>query len=418
MSDPIIAALPAVRADGGFALPDVVESVAALPSVVIAVGLPEIGEHALPVPRVPVLLMPSGTVAMLPVRYGVQFTANGGFTVAAVAVHPAAVEFSAAATFDAVAFEVQTRAVVFSGEGLFVASDIPRRFVEFTGAGGFAVEGIAVFSAPAEFSGIGAVVIVKASQVQARSVQFAGVGALAASAMQLQARVAQFAGTGTFGAAGVQVYSRTVQFAGVGGFSAVGTIKKSYTDDFNRANGAIGSNWGPSSPQPVVNTNAAQNSTASGNTPQLVEYLGGMMATDNYAVTATIKTPVGTSRVTTTYFYLLARGNGTATQDDDRVLLVLSGAALSSGFYTINSAGTISSRHVAISTAFVTGDTVTLEVNGNVYTAKRNGTTIATFTDSSGIVPVNAGHRGFGFGTQPYNSGYGFAFDQIVAEDL
>lgn len=202
------------------------------------------------------------------------------------------------------------------------------------------------------------------------------------------------------------------------GTTEIWTAGVKYIDDFNRANGAIGSNWGPSSPQPVINTNAAQNSTASGNTPQLVEYLGGVMMTDHYAVTVTIKTPVGTSRVTTTYFYLLARGNGAATQDDDRVLLVLSGAAMSSGFYTISSSGTLSSRHVAISAAFVAGDTATLEVNRNVYTAKRNGTTIATFTDSSGIVPVDAGHRGFGFGTQPFNSGYGFAFDQIVAEDL
>ncbi|MGV9744573.1 hypothetical protein ACWDTG_06625 [Rhodococcus zopfii] len=417
MADPIIAALPA-RAEVAIGLPAVAEVAAGLPPESIVAGLPAVSELLAVLPQVPELLMPSGTVAMLPVRYGVQFTADGGFTVAAVAVHVAAVEFAAAGAFNAVAVEVQARPVTFTGEGTFVASDIPRRFVEFAGVGGFTADGVAMFSAAVEFSGIGAIVIVESLQVQARAPQFAGTGTLAASAVQLQARAAQFSGTGTFGATGVQVHSRTVQFAGVGGFSATGTIKKSYVDTFNRANGAIGSNWGPSSPQPVVNTNAAQNSTASGNTPQLVEYLGGMMATDNYAVTATIKTPVGTSRVTTTYFYLLARGNGTATQDDDRVLLVLSGAALSSGFYTINSAGTISSRHVAISTAFVTGDTVTLEVNGNVYTAKRNGTTIATFTDSSGIVPVNAGHRGFGFGTQPYNSGYGFAFDQIVAEDL
>lgn len=418
MSDPIIAALPAVRAEVGCALPDVAEAVASLPSTGIVAALPAINEQALSIPLVPVLLMPSGTVAMLPVRYGVQFTATGGFTVTAVAVHVAAVEFAAAGAFNAVALEVQARPVTFTGEGTFVASDIPRRFVEFAGVGGFTADGVAVFSAAVEFSGIGAIVIVEALQVQARAAQFAGTGALAASAMQLQARAAQFSGTGTFGATGVQVHSRTVEFSGEGEFDATVRTTALYTDDFNRANGAIGSNWGPSSPQPTINTNAAQNSTTSGNTPQLVEWLGGELSSEHYAVTVTIKTPVGTNRSTQTYFYVTARGNGTATQNDDRVVLVVSGAALSSGIYTLSSGGTFT-RRTTITDAFVSGDDATLEVNGNVYTAYRNGVAIGpAWTDSGGVVPTGVGRRGFGFGTQPYNSGYGFAIDQIVAEDL
>ena len=194
--------------------------------------------------------------------------------------------------------------------------------------------------------------------------------------------------------------------------------KVTYTDLFNRANGAVGSSWGPSSPQPVINTNAAQNSTSSGNAPQLVEYLGGMMLSDHYAVTVKIKTPVGTSRVTTTYFFLTVRGCGLATQNDDRVLLVAAGAALDSGIYTISSAGTLSARRAAITAAFVTGDTATLEVEGNVYTAKRNGAVIATWTDTGNVAPTDAAHRGFGFGTQPFNNGFGFAIDEITCTDL
>lgn len=190
-----------------------------------------------------------------------------------------------------------------------------------------------------------------------------------------------------------------------------------YTDTFNRANGAIGSNWSPSSPQPVINTNAAQNSTISGNTPQLVEYNAGVMLSDNYRVAATVKTPVGTNRSTGTYFYVLGRCTGTGTQNDDIVVLVASGAALSSGIYTRSSGGTFTSR-ASISTSFVSGDVAELRCVGNVYTAYKNSTQIATWTDSGGIVPVDANHRGFGFGTQPFNSGYGFAIDEITAEDL
>lgn len=204
------------------------------------------------------------------------------------------------------------------------------------------------------------------------------------------------------------------------GATEIWSAGASYTDDFNRANGAIGSNWGPSSPQPTINTNAAQNSTTSGNTPQIVEYLGGTMMSDHYAVHVTVKTPVGTDRSTGTYFYVTARGNGTATQNDDRVVLVLSGGALSGrGIYTLSSSGTFSSVRLSLtSTTFATGDTATLEVNGNTYTAYKNGVSLGSWTDSGGIVPTDSSHRGFGFGTQPYNSGYGFAIDEINAEDL
>lgn len=204
------------------------------------------------------------------------------------------------------------------------------------------------------------------------------------------------------------------------GTTEIWTAGAKYIDDFNRANGAIGSNWGPISPQPVINTNAAQNSTTSGNTPQLVEWLGGVMATDHYSVTATIKAPVGTSRVTTTYFYLLARGNGSATQNDDRMVLVMSGAALASGWYTVSSSGAFSNRIAAAypPSNFVAGDTISLEVDGNIYTAKRNGVTFSTHIDTLGTVPTDASHRGFGFGTQPHNYGLGFAIDSITCTDL
>ena len=397
MADPIIAALPARAA--------------------LAIGLPAVAEMLVARPQVPVLIMPSGTVAMLPVRYGVQVTAAGEFAVTAVVVHVGVVEFAGVGAISAAALQVQARGVQFAGEGTFTASDTPRRFVEFAAAGGFAATGYAVYSATVEFAGVGAI-SAAALQVQARGVQFSGVGTLSATGVQVQTRGVQFAGEGTFGVSAMRVYSATVQLTGEGGFSAVGTIKKSYTDDFSRANGAIGSSWGPSSPQPVINTNAAQNSTSSGNTLQLVEYLGGMMLSDHYAVTVKIKTPVGTSRVTTTYFYVTARGNGTSTQNDDRVVLVASGDAWSSGIYTLSSGGTWT-RRTTITNAFVSGDDATLEVNGNVYTAYRNGVAIGpAWTDSGGVVPTGVGRRGFGFGTQPINNGFGFAIDEITCTDL
>lgn len=418
MADPIIAALPG-RSEVAVGLPSAADTVASLPTAGIAAALPAVADVAVARPMVPVLVMPSGTVAMLPIRFGVQFTSAGTFVVAAVAVHVAAVQFAADADLEALALEVQARAAEFSGAGTFIASDIPRRFVEFSGAGAFEAVGFESYSATAEFVAVGGLVVVDAFQVQARSAQFSGVGSLSAIGRQVQARGVEFAGSGSLGVSGIKVVSASVEFSGVGGFDAVATLGASYTDTFNRANGAIGSNWGPSSPQPAINTNAAQNSTTSGNTPQIVEYLGGVMASNHYAVHVTVKTPVGTDRSTGTYFYVTARGTGTATQNDDRVVLVLSGGALSGrGIYTLSSSGTFTSRLSLTSTTFATGDTATLEVNGNVYTAYKNGVSLGSWPDSGGIVPTDPGHRGFGFGTQPYNSGYGFAIDEINAEDL
>lgn len=190
-----------------------------------------------------------------------------------------------------------------------------------------------------------------------------------------------------------------------------------YFEDFNRANGALGSNWLPASPAPQIASNAAQNSTTSGNTPQLVEYAGGVLYTDRYDVTATVKTPTGTSMVSSTYFYVLGRCTGTGVQDDDIVMLVGAGASLTSGIYTRSASGTFT-RQQPITGGWTTGQTATLRCDGNVYTAYRAGVQVAQWVDSGGIVPVNASHRGFGFGTQPYLSGRGFAIDEIGAEDL
>lgn len=201
------------------------------------------------------------------------------------------------------------------------------------------------------------------------------------------------------------------------GSTEIWSAGASYTDTFNRANGAIGSNWSPSSPQPTINSNAAQNSTTSGNTPQLVEYNAGVLATDNYEVIVTVKTPVGTNRSTQTYFYVLGRCRGTGTQDDDIVVLVGAGAALSSGIYTRSTGGAFTQR-VAISGGWTSGQTATLRCQGNVYTAFRGATQVAQWTDTGSIVPIDANHRGFGFGTQPYMSGLGYAIDEITAQDL
>ncbi|APE10749.1 hypothetical protein BO226_17385 [Rhodococcus sp. 2G] len=127
-----------------------------------------------------------------------------------------------------------------------------------------------------------------------------------------------------------------------GGWVQVFQAGAHYVDEFNRPNGALGADW-LGSPQPTINSNAAQNSTSSGNVPQLTEY-AKKLNTDRYGVLATVKTPVGTNRSAETYFYLSGRCTGTGVQNDDIVLLVAAGAALASGIYTRSASGTFTSR--------------------------------------------------------------------------
>lgn len=187
-----------------------------------------------------------------------------------------------------------------------------------------------------------------------------------------------------------------------------------YFDDFNRANGALTVPWLSTAPS-AINTNAAQNSTSSGNTPQF-NFYDKQLGSDNFKVTTTLKLPVGTNRTTTTYFYVFARNRSAATQTNPCVVLVASGAALSSGIYTYD--GTSLTLHESISFGFSAGQTAGLLVEENSYTVLQNDIPMTSWADATNIVPRGEGNRGFGFGTQPYNSGIGFAHDQILAKDV
>lgn len=193
--------------------------------------------------------------------------------------------------------------------------------------------------------------------------------------------------------------------------------REEYYDDFNRANGALGARW-LGSAQPTINTNAAQNSTSSGNTPQFT-YYDSQLGTDSYSITTTVKLPVGTNRSTTTYTYLIGRCASAADQTGGTsIVLVFAGAAMSSGLYTYNGSALSLISGQTISAAWSAGQTAELRIIENEYSVYHAGALILAWTDTTNLIPRGAGRRGFGFGTQPFNSGIGFAHDDILAKDL
>lgn len=190
-----------------------------------------------------------------------------------------------------------------------------------------------------------------------------------------------------------------------------------YFDDFNRTNGALTTPWlsRSGSVMPVINANAVQHSTGSGNTNQYAIH-NQPLPTDDADITVKIKTPVGQSKVTTTYFYVFFHAQPQSAQNDDWIVAVFSGAANANGIYTLSSSGMFT-RRTTSTTSFVTGDTLTLRCRGTAYSILRNGTLISSggsWTDSGNVVPRDANHRGWGFAVQSF-TGYGFAVDEVEA---
>lgn len=145
-----------------------------------------------------------------------------------------------------------------------------------------------------------------------------------------------------------------------------------YTDDFERGNGTLGSNW-----TAVDGTMQIFNGTACGNASGDSKYSGASFSNDQYSEVVTNNAANNT--------YVLVRANGA----DYYYAIVRA----SFGDYHVNKwVGGVDTNLVNGSVSSAIGDTIRLEISGTGLTLKLNGATVDTASDSS----IASGSPGIG----------------------
>lgn len=178
------------------------------------------------------------------------------------------------------------------------------------------------------------------------------------------------------------------------GSAPVVTNISGLSDDFNRANNTstIGTDWTNRQNTLGINTNAAYVVTTSG---------GLSYATHNTAMTADdmeVSIVVGSLQGSGTDHILAVLGSNTTGESALGYFTGTSAFILSQSDW----AGTGQAvRATGSSFSYTVGDTLSIRRVGNVYTIRKNGSTITsgTWTDSGSIVPRNGSHRIVGIGS-------------------
>lgn len=189
------------------------------------------------------------------------------------------------------------------------------------------------------------------------------------------------------------------------------SVKASYSDPFTRANAAtLGASWtGRTSTVLKVDTNVAVPDTLSS---FCLDSYNSAMFTDDHKVTAVV---TATSGLEGTLLYI--RSNNSDSQ--------IYAYMLNSGQWLIYSHtstynGSLSSptqRAITpASQSYTTGDSLSFEATGNVYTIRKNGTSILTWTDSGNAVPTGSTHREVAICY--YASAASHGIDSFTAVDL
>lgn len=173
--------------------------------------------------------------------------------------------------------------------------------------------------------------------------------------------------------------------------SSVGRGSNRY-DNFNRANSttSAGPNWVTRAQNVGVHSNRAYPTTgfwcaATWNTP---------MPTDNFFVSANIYTNrTMTNGATSLFFGCDSPGTKVLAcmVYTDRI-----GLMTFSSWPTLGYSTWVGS--VVGSPAYTSGDLISVERSGNVYTVRLNGTPCWTWTDSAGSQPIDSAHRLVGIG--------------------
>ncbi len=289
----------------------------------------------------------------------------------------------------------------FTGSGTASAGVVakPGLFPLFTGIGTLSVTLKARHYLIASFAGTGTLFA-----TASHPGRFTGSGTLTATAVPGATRTAEFTGSGTLSATASTNFV-DAPFTGSGTLTAATSVG----DDFNRSNGALGANWsnGNGADPAVVSNAAAMVGTTGGYFPTRWVQTS---ATDRYRVQATLgATPNAVAsgvliRATTSWsIAVLAYVDNTGTI-----------------IYTVTSAtGGGAVNRASNGTTWTSGDVLSIEADGTLYTIKKNSTTtILTWTDSGGVVGTGASNRTGGLFVQRSGSTNSVAVDNWRLTDF
>ena len=178
----------------------------------------------------------------------------------------------------------------------------------------------------------------------------------------------------------------------------------SVTDDFNRADGGLGSNWTTRSGSPAIVSNEV--STTS-NTDQWAVYSGAAFAADQYAQVTISGSGAGSAR----YPGLMVRAS---TSGNMNCYFWNSNLDGNNGIakFVDNVYSALTSTPAASDTSWTGGDVARLEVVGTTINLRKNGTIVATVTDST----HTSGYPGFHISTT--SPIWPCAIDDFAAGDL
>lgn len=161
--------------------------------------------------------------------------------------------------------------------------------------------------------------------------------------------------------------------------------RASYSDNFTRSNGVLGSNWtyGNGSSEPAISSNTVQQTGSTDGYYPAVWHLP--VLTDRFQVGITLASaPSGQASG------IIIRANSTMTQQ-----LVLLFNSSNTRLVSVPSATGASSTVEATSgTVCASSDQLIVQANGTTYTVLRNGSSMGlSWTDSGGVLSIGSAYR-------------------------
>ena len=312
--------------------------------------------------------------------------------------------------------------------------------VAMVGLGELTAEAVPVAIATADLVGVGAIGTQPTTEADANligtgtltaavvpvaigALNLTGVGALAANSLPVAVAAGDLSGVGAITATGTATPVVTDPLVGIGTLTAVATAEETgvtYSDNFNRANGALGSNWVTIAETPLIVSNQAQGGTTGAiNTyTQFRARWTNAVLTDTQEVSGTVGTP-STAATPALAGGLILRCNSSG----DHVSASITNTAV---YIVTRTSGTDTQQATTGSLTIPAGTAVRFTAVGNVYRIYLNGsaTPTATWTDSGNLIAIGSGTRYVGLFTSAHKNfigttdQFGYCIDNWVGKDL
>ncbi|WP_454199608.1 hypothetical protein [Nocardia sp. Marseille-Q1738] len=202
-------------------------------------------------------------------------------------------------------------------------------------------------------------------------------------------------------------------------FVVAGRSGATYSDDFNRANGGLGSNWVTLTAAPVISSNKAQGGTTgpvNASTVYGARWTAALLSDAQESI-ATAVTPTGTAS--------LGLGAGPflrCNSSGDRVEALVTNNTC---FIFTRISGTPTQRASQAGLTINSGTVVRITAIGNLYSVylAGSGTPTVTWTDSGGVIAIGSTTRYVGLTvitSEDFagNPSYSYALDDWSAADI